>query len=42
VAAHATVVTCHPQFGNGFQFTEISADDRDLLETFLEATDTAS
>jgi c-di-GMP-binding flagellar brake protein YcgR len=36
VSARATVVTSHPQFGNGFQFTEILADDRDLLETFLE------
>jgi len=29
------VVTCHPQFGNGFEFLEIRAEDRERLAKFI-------
>ena len=37
VCTRATVVTSHPQFGNGFKFTGMDEGDHDLLATFLEA-----
>ncbi len=30
------VVTRHPQFGNGIQFTDVSVDSRQRLQRFLE------
>ena len=33
--AHATVVYCHPRFGMGLAFSEITPDQRALLETWL-------
>jgi len=32
----ARVVTCDPQFGNGFQFERILPEDLELLSHFLE------
>ena len=35
LVAKGMVVSCHPQFGNGIEFTEISNEQRDQLEEFL-------
>lgn len=37
VEARALVVTCHPQFGNGIEFTEMAPSDRDELGQFLDS-----
>jgi hypothetical protein len=31
----AKVVTCHPQFGNGFEFIDLSPDDQARLTEFV-------
>jgi hypothetical protein len=35
----ATVVTCHPQVGNGIQFSKMLPEDLDELRAFLEAAE---
>jgi len=35
VAVEARVVTCHPQFGNGIEFTAVPADCREKLRQYL-------
>jgi len=37
----ATVVTCDPQVGNGIQFTRMLPEDREELQSFLDATEKA-
>ena len=36
LAVSGRVVTCHPQFGNGIQFTDMDSDSQRRLECFLE------
>jgi hypothetical protein len=36
------VVTSHPQFGNGIEFTLFSGDSQHRLQDFLEFADTES
>jgi c-di-GMP-binding flagellar brake protein YcgR len=36
VAITGTVVTCHPQFGNGIEFNNMTQDSRQKLQAFLE------
>ncbi len=33
----ARIATCHPQFGNGIEFLNVSAEDRKELHNFIEA-----
>jgi c-di-GMP-binding flagellar brake protein YcgR len=42
LATKAVVVTHHPQFGNGIEFSEISQEDRSKLEQFLKSCETPS
>jgi PilZ domain len=42
LATKAVVVTHHPQFGNGIEFSEISAEDRSKLEQFLKSCGASS
>ncbi len=35
IKVSCVVVTCHPQFGNGFEFLEIGAEDRERLAKFI-------
>jgi c-di-GMP-binding flagellar brake protein YcgR len=37
----ATVVTCDPQVGNGIQFSRMLPEDREELQTFLDAIEKA-
>jgi len=37
----ATVVTCDPQVGNGIKFVRMLPEDRNALESFLEAAQQA-
>ena len=36
LAVNGRVATCHPQFGNGIEFTPISSDAQQRLQRFLE------
>ncbi len=36
LAIIGTVVTCHPQFGNGIEFNNMTSDARQKLQAFLE------
>src|ERR1700674_5869884 len=38
----ATVVTCDPQVGNGIKFIKMLPEDREALDSFLEAAQLAS
>jgi hypothetical protein len=42
LATKAVVVTHHPQFGNGIDFSEISREDHAKLAHFLKSLKTAS
>lgn len=42
LATKAVVVTHHPQFGNGIEFSEISREDQIRLEQFLKSRETSS
>jgi hypothetical protein len=33
----ARVITCHPQFGNGFEFIDLSSDDQERLSAFVNS-----
>jgi PilZ domain-containing protein len=37
IATRARVATCHPQFGNGFEFTTLSPADAARLAAFVNA-----
>lgn len=37
VNAKGVVVTCHPQFGNGIQFTSMSSEGRSRLGHYLDS-----
>ncbi len=42
MAAEAVVVTHHPQFGNGFEFLNMSQENQSKLAHFLKASETQS
>jgi hypothetical protein len=42
LATKAVVVTHHPQFGNGIEFSQISQEDQAKLEQFLKTRETPS
>jgi len=42
VGMEARVVTCHPQFGNGIEFTAMPADCRDKLRRYLDMAQLAA
>jgi hypothetical protein len=37
LTTRARVATCHPQFGNGFEFVGISPEDQDRLAAFVNS-----
>ena len=37
VSAKGVVVTCHPQFGNGIEFTSMSSEGRSRLGHYLDS-----
>jgi len=37
IIGSGTVVTCHPQFGNGVELTAVSAQDQAILAAFLNS-----
>jgi len=41
VLVMATVVTCDPQVGNGIKFTRMLPEDREELQSYLEAAQKA-
>lgn len=42
LAVDGVVVSCHPQFGNGIEFSGLSQDSQLMLQRFLESSSDSS